>query len=188
MKLAIADPPYPPIFAERRDLADGGTRLTVRSRSTRWYGGGPDSSDNHPDAAEWDSLDTHRALLTHLVDNYDGFVIATTPDGLGAYHPLPVSARVMAWHRPNAMPGGQRLISRWEAVITLIPEGRRSRTTGERVNDVLTTAIPRLGFMGAKPREWTGWVLDALGYDPTTDTVTDLFHGSGAVTAALENR
>ncbi|WP_206672892.1 hypothetical protein, partial [Parasutterella excrementihominis] len=88
---------------------------------------------------------------------------------------------------PNAMPGGQRLISRWEAVIVFVPEGRRSRTSGPRVSDVLTTAIPQLGFTGAKPAEWTRWVLEALGYDAASDTVADLFVGSGAVTSALDN-
>ncbi len=188
MRLAIADPPYPPIFAERHDTspAFGGPRLTMRSRAVRWYGGGPESSDHHPEAARWDDLDEHRRLLAHLVAEFDGWAIATTPDGLGAYHPLPVSSRVMAWHRPNAMPGGQRIVSRWEAVIVFPPVGRRSRTSGPRVNDVLTTAIPQLGFMGAKPPEWTRWVLDALGYDPATDEVVDLFPGSGSVSAALD--
>ncbi|KAB5322619.1 hypothetical protein [Bacteroides stercoris] len=161
--------------------------MTTRSRAVRWYGGGPESSDNHPAAAAWDDLDEHRRLLTHLVENFDGWAIATTPDGIGAYGPLPVSARIMAWHRPNAMPGGQRLISRWEAVIVFVPEGRRSRTSGPRVSDVLTTAIPQLGFTGAKPAEWTRWVLEALGYDAASDTVADLFVGSGAVTSALDN-
>lgn len=186
MRLAIADPPYPPIYAERHDTTpEFGPRLTTRSRAVRWYGGGPESSDSHPAAAEWDDLDKHRALLAHLVEEFDGWALATTPDGLGAYHPLPVSARVMAWHRPNAMPGGHRIASRWEAVILFPPVGRRARTSGERVSDVLTTAIPRLGFYGAKPPEWTRWVLDAMGYDPALDEVTDLFRGSGAVTEEL---
>ena len=40
-------------------------------------------------------------------------------------------------------------------------------------------------FAGAKPRQWTRWVLDMLGYDPETDTVDDLFHGSGAISAEV---
>lgn len=185
MRLAIADPPYPPIFSERRDLADGGMRGYSRSRAVRWYGGGTEASDHHPDASRWDDLREHRALLAHLVAEFDGWAIATTPDGLGAYHPLPVSARIMAWHRQNAMPGGHRLVSRWEPVIVFPPEGRRARTTGPRVSDVLTTAIPQLGFTGAKPPEWTRWVLDALGFDPAEDEVIDLFPGSGGVAAAV---
>lgn len=185
MKLAIADPPYPPSFGERFDLAGGAGRLTTRSRAVRWYGGGPQSADHHPDAAAWDDLDEHRRLIFQLAQEFDGWAIATTPDGLGAYHPLPVSAHVMAWHRRNAMPGGHRLVSSWEPVIVFVPEGRRHRDTGPRVRDVLDIASPRVDFPGAKPREWTAWVLDAMGYDPALDTVVDLFPGSGSVSAAL---
>jgi len=192
VKLAIADPPYPPIFGERRDLADGTTRLVVRSRARRWYGdgtrGAADSppADFHADAGRWDDLTEHRALIERLADEYDGWAIATTPDGLGAYHPLPVSARVMAWHRPRAMPGGQRLMSKWEPVIVFIPEGRRNREEGEIVSDVLTASAPNAGFAGAKPAEWTRWVLAVLGFDPAADTVDDLFPGSGAVSRAVD--
>jgi hypothetical protein len=123
--------------------------------------------------------------MERLIDEYDGWAIATTPDGLGAYHPLPVSAHVAAWVRPNAMPGGQRIMSRWEPVIVFVPEARRGREQ-LRVADVLTAAAPRRGFAGAKPAEWTRWVLDMLGYAPGEDTVTDLFPGSGAVAAAID--
>lgn len=187
MRLAIADPPYPPIYSERHDTTpEFGPRLTKRSRAVRYYGGGPGSSDHHPEAARWDDPSEHRRLMARLVDEFDGWAIATTPDGLGAYHPLPVSARVMVWHRPNAMPGGQRIMSMWEAVIVFPPVERRARLSGPRVSDVLTASIRHGGFTGAKPPEWTRWVLDALGYDPETDEVTDVFNGSGAVAQAVQ--
>lgn len=191
-RLAIADPPYPPQFSVRYDVADPRGRLTTRSRATRWYGdtgekgpNAPRPADFHPEAAEWDSLPRHRQLLEQLVDDYDGWAIATTQDGLGAYHPLPVEAHVMAWVRTRSQPSGGRLHSMWEAVIVLPPRGRRARTEGMRVPDVLTTAAPRADFAGSKPPEWTRWVLDALGHDPDTDTVDDLFPGSGAVGHAI---
>ncbi|QTV79471.1 hypothetical protein [Microbacterium sp. NIBRBAC000506063] len=143
MKIAIADPPYPPLFRERFDLVDGRSRVTARSRATRWYGDGTRSrtdaprADLHPEASKWDDIAEHRALLLHLVEHFDGWAIATTPDGLGAYHPLPVNSQIMAWHRPTAMPGGGRLIERWEPVIVYIPEERRTRA-GARVSNVLT--------------------------------------------------
>lgn len=186
MRLAIADPPYPPMYAERRDRPTGPLRLTSRSRAVRWYGGTAGSSDHHPRAADWDDLNTHRQLMLELLDEFDGWAIATTPDGLGAYHPLPVSARVMAWHRPTAMPGGSRLASRWEPVIVFMPESRRDRAAGDRVSDVLTANVSRSGFIGAKPPEWTRWVLAALGYEPGEDEVVDIFPGSGAVAAAAD--
>ncbi len=52
------------------------------------------------------------------------------------------------------------------------------------VSDVLVCP-QRGGFIGAKPTEWTAWVLDCLSYDPDADTVADLFPGSGAVTDAV---
>lgn len=190
MKLAIADPPYPPMLSERRDLAGGGTRITSYSRARRYYGAGTRPAyerpaDFHPDAGEWDDPARHRQLLEDLRATYDGWAIATTPDGLGAYHPLPIPARIMVWHRPNAQCGSNRLASKWEAVIVYTPEGRRAAKGPLQVSDVLTAGVEyKAGFPGHKPPRWTRWILDALGYDPDTDTVDDLFPGSGAVAAA----
>lgn len=189
MRLAIADPPYPPAFGVRHDLAGGAARVTARSRANRWYGTGagstgPAPADEHPEARRWDDLTEHRKLLEHLVTEYDGWAIATTPDGLGAYHPLPIEADVLAWVNTRAMPGGSRLRSCWEAVIVQIPAARRPRAAGQRVADVLIEPSPNLGFAGAKPAAWTRWVLDVLGYDPDVDELVDLFPGSGSVSAA----
>lgn len=190
MKLAIADPPYPPnLLAAGRATGHG-----APARATRYYAGGAPNkhrrgpaADNHPDAAEWNDPARHRALLEQLLDEFDGWAIATTPDAVAAvYPPLPYGVKVMCWVRPNAQPTGHRIRSMWEAVITLAPAGRRSRAGADRsVPDVLVANAPGGGFAGAKPPEWTRWVLDALSYDPDTDTVADLFPGSGAVTAAI---
>lgn len=53
------------------------------------------------------------------------------------------------------------------------------------LDDVVTAPAPRTGFAGAKPEAWTHWILDAFSYEPTEDTVVDLFPGSGAVTMAV---
>lgn len=180
MKLAIADPPYPP------STAAGGPKR----RATRWYAGdhgvatADRGADNHPNAAEWDDPARHAALLAELVEGYDGWAIATTPDGIAAYGPLPAGTRIMAWIKPGATPGAHRIQSCWEPVILYPPAGRRSsRTGGLGLRDVLTAAPPRTGFVGAKPAAWTHWVLEALGYCDD-DELTDMFPGSGAVTAA----
>jgi len=181
MKLAIADPPYPP------QIGVGG----VKPRASRWYGskqrGASDRpADFHPEAAEWDNPDTHRALIEHLLDEFDGFAIATTPDGIAAYGPLPVGLRIMAWHKPNAQPGSHRIFSMWEPVLLYPPVGRRSNRSGRGgVSDVLTCGIARTGFVGAKPAQWTRWVLEAMTYSPSVDEVIDLFPGSGAVADVL---
>jgi hypothetical protein len=190
VNLAIADPPYPPNL-----LAGGGHG--VQMRASRWYSARPDhrrpygsgyaAADHHPDAAAYDDPATHRALLDHLLAAYDGFAIASSWDGPHTvYAPLPVGCRVLVWHRPNAIPTGHRILSAYETVIVLPPLGRRARRPGTvPVRDLLTCPVPG-GFAGAKPAAWTRWVLDALSYDQATDTVTDLYPGSGAVTAAAD--
>lgn len=117
---------------------------------------------------------------------YDGWAICTSPDGLAAYAPLPVECRIMAWVKPNAMPGAHRLRSMWEPVIVFVPAGRRSNRGGRgQMPDVLTVNAPRIGFRGAKPEAYTAWILQALSYDSNTDTVADVFPGSGAVTRTI---
>lgn len=180
MRLAIADPPYPP------SRAAGGSKR----RGSRWYGRAIAASDQladvHPEAEHWDEPETHRTLLAQLIGSYDGWALATCPDGLAVYGELPAAARIMVWHKPNAQPGAHRLRSCWEPVIVCPPDGRRSNRGGRgQIADVLTARAPRAGFVGAKPPEWTRWVLAALSYDAATDTVDDLFPGSGAVAAAV---
>lgn len=189
MRLAIADPPYPPQYAERRDRPGGPIRVTTYSRARRYYGDGTRPSteqpaDFHEAAGEWDDPARHRRLLEDLRATYDGWAIATTPDGLEHYRPLPIPCRVMAWVRPNAQAGNNRLSSKWEAVIVYTPEGRRALKGPLQVHDVLIEPAPARGFPGAKPARWTRWVLDALGYDADVDELHDLFPGSGAVASA----
>lgn len=77
-------------------------------------------------------------------------------------------------------------MNNYEPVIVRIPEGRRA-AKGCTVFPRDSVTISRLnnGFPGAKPPAWTRWVLDMLGYDPETDTVDDLFKGSGSVAAEI---
>jgi len=183
VRLAIADPPYPPF------IGSGGKK----NRASRWYGEGQRSasdrpSDNHPAAADWDDPARHRALLAELLEDFDGFALATSPDGIAAYGVLPPEVRLMAWIKPNAQPGAHRLRSLWEPVILLAPAGRRSNRGGRgAMPDVLTANAPRRGFIGSKPGAWTHWVLSAMSYDPATDVVVDLFAGSGGVGEAISS-
>jgi hypothetical protein len=131
-RLAIADPPYPP-----RTCADG-SRI---ARASRWYGDGQRSrkdspADFHPDAARWDDPAEHRLLLERLDATYDGWAIATTPDGLSAYGELPPAARIMAWVKRNGAAGSHRIRGCWEAVIVSPPPGppRRQRPRRRRPN------------------------------------------------------
>lgn len=184
MRLAIADPPYPAF------RGSGGRK----QRASRWYGDNQRAtsdrpSDIHPDAREWDDDATHRKLIEQLLDEFEGFAIATSVDGLRAYGDLPDAVRVMAWVKPNGQPGAHRLRSCWEPVIVYPAPGRRSNRGGRgQIADVLTCPAPRIGFIGAKPPEWTRWVLDALCYDPAFDELVDLFPGSGAVGREVARR
>ncbi len=179
-RLAIADPPYPPSRSE-----------WVKRRASRWYGNGLAASDRpadrHADAAVWDDPTQHRRLLERLMDEFDGWAIATSSDGLAAYGDLPIGCRLMAWVKPNAQPGSHRILSTWEPVIVFPCVDRRSNRAGRgAIRDVLVADAPRVGFVGAKPAAWTHWILDALCYT-IGDEVVDLFPGSGAVTEAVAN-
>lgn len=180
MKLVIADPPYPPFNGA------GGRK----NRASRWYGTGQRSTtdrpaDVHPGAADWDDPARHRSLLVELLDTSEGFAIATSPDGIAAYGPLPAAARIMAWLKPNAQPGAHRLRSLWEPVILYPPVGRRTNRGGVgSVPDTLVAPVGRGAFRGAKPEAWTHWVLDALTYRDG-DEVVDMFPGSGIVGQAV---
>lgn len=180
-RLAIADPPYPPF------IGAGGKK----TRASRWYGDKQRSrkdrpADNHPEAADWDRPERHRELLEQLLSEYDGFVIATSLDGIAAYGPLPPAAKIAIWHRPNANPGAHRIRTTCEAVIVYPPKGRRSNRGGVgMIPDHLTEPVPRGGFTGQKPPAWVDWCLEMMTYRPG-DTVHDLFTGSGQVQNRLD--
>lgn len=185
MKLCIADPPY-------------------LGRAAIWYGDGIDRgqlgsdsggtanvtgfrpADHHPDAHLWDDPEQHRQMVARLVDEYDGWAIAMAHDNLRTYLEwMPHDVRIGIWVK-RILPGGARVINTWEPVVVRIPEGRRaSRGQTQFPRDAMVLRKQGRGFVGAKPPEWTRWVLDMLGYDPETDTVDDLFAGSGAVAAEI---
>ncbi|MFC3297878.1 hypothetical protein [Clavibacter michiganensis] len=79
------------------------------------------------------------------------------------------------------MPGGARILNRWEPVLIRVPHARRRRESGPRVTDTLHASTRQQGFMGSKPPEWTRWVAAMLGYEPAVDGLHDLFAGSGAM-------
>lgn len=184
MRLAIADPPY-------------------MGRARLFYGEGPEVSgatghlmykaDHHPDADMWDNPATHEALVRRLMNDYDGFAIAMVPDNLRHYlRWVPEDVVIAVWHDPRVMPTQKHPRRKWEPVIVKRCEGRkRVVDVPTPVGDVLTCQHPQpghrgvRGYAGMKPPQWTRWVLDMLGYNPDTDTVDDLFPGSGAVGAEV---
>jgi hypothetical protein len=123
--------------------------------------------------------------LVHLLDDqFDGWAVAAARDSLPVYLAGAPDVRVAVWSRPNAVPGGAHILGSWEPVLLRVPPGRRRQSGRGQVRDVLTAPAPQVDHVGAKPAVWTRWVLDML-YHRDGDEVVDLFPGSGAVTAVV---
>lgn len=189
MHLAIADPPYLGRAARYYGPGVNGTAVFDHTAGGRGQSGRRRPSllrtTEHADAATWDDPATHLALVDQLEASCDGWALAAAADTLAAILPAAPTATIAAWVKPNAVPGGARIIAAWEPVLIRVPPGRNLRARGLAVRNVLTCPAPNAGHIGAKPRAWTRWILDLLGYDPALDTVLDLFPGSGAVAAEL---
>lgn len=188
MRLAIADPPY--LGRGRLFYGPGADRSRPFHGGTGTYfreGRKPTTirTTEHPDAHEWDNPDRHTQLVADLDRGYDGWAIAMSRDSLPVYLAAAPDARVAVWVKPNAVPGGSHILTTWEPVLLRVPASRKKQHGRGQVRDVLTCAAPQADHIGAKPRAWTRWVLDMLGYQQDTDTVHDMFGGSGAVTAEI---
>jgi hypothetical protein len=179
VRLAIADPPY--LGRAARNYGPGADLKGFGQGPNTGHSGNPRQTLTHPDAALWDDPETHRRLVEHLVADYDGWAIAMASDNLRHYLQwTPADTRVAAWLKPRPVPTGARVTPSWEPVLVYIPRGRRDRSTGPVMSDRFACPPPQT-FVGAKPRPWTRWVLDMLGYDQDADSVDDLFPGSGSV-------
>lgn len=187
VKLAIADPPY--LGRADRWYGDGRGSGRTRADAGGYRGLNGRKPDHHPDAAAWDDPETHVALINRLHAEYDGWAVAGHATSASLMlECAPPGAQLAIWGRPNAVPGGGRVINTWEPVLVYVPRSRRDRYSGLRVRDLLVASVRPQGFLGSKPPEWTRWVLDLLGHDPATDIVEDLFPGSGSVARASEGR
>ena len=173
----IADPPY-------------------LGRAERWYGptgcghgDGEGRASSHEQAYVFDSPDTHRQLVQTLQNDFDGWAIAMSVHSLSTYLSIVETdsrngIRVAVWNKPSAITSGSRIVNNWEPVLLKIPKSRRGHGKGLTCHDVLTCNPPRNGFIGAKPVEWTLWVMQMLGVQDQ-DSVLDMFPGSGMVTKAM---
>ena len=173
----IADPPY-------------------LGRAERWYGptgcGHGEKkgrASSHEQAYVFDSPDTHRQLVETLQNDFDGWAIAMSVHSLSTYLSIVETdsrngIRVAVWNKPSAITSGSRIVNNWEPVLLKVPKSRRGHGKGLTCHDVLTCNPPRNGFIGAKPVEWTLWVMQMLGVQDQ-DSVLDMFPGSGMVTKAM---
>lgn len=156
-RFAYADPPY-------------------LGEAVRLYG-------DHPEAAVYDTVEGHAALVERLASEYDGWALSLHAPSLRAILPLvPPEARICAWVKPwHRMHPGARLQWGWEPVII-----RPLRPPSRSVSDwVSANATMLRGLPGAKPEEFCWWLFAAGGLTPD-DEFTDVFPGSGAVAAAWE--
>lgn len=162
MKFAVADPPY---FGQ-------GSKLYAA---------------HHPDAADWDCIETHAALVNRLSAEFEAWALCLSSTTLRDILPLcPPDVRIGSWVKPFASfkPGVNPAYC-WEPVIF---RGGRKRSRRERtVRDFVSCEIAfRRGLPGVKPSAVCWWIFDFLGVVPS-DEFHDLFPGSGAVGRAWDD-
>jgi hypothetical protein len=128
----------------------------------------------------------HRVLIGTLSERYDSWALSmsATMYSLKEIVPLaPDCARMAAWVKPFA--SFKPVVNpayTWEPVLFYSP---RERTRAEpTVKDHVAESITmKRGLAGAKPERFCFWLFDLVGLRPE-DEFTDMFPGSGAVTAA----
>lgn len=161
MKFAYADPPY--------------------------LGYGKFYAELHPDALDWDDIETHRQLVERLMTEFsDGWAMSMTSGNLHDILPLvPKTVRVGAWVKPFC--SFKMNVTRAYAWEPFLFHGGRKRTKEQgTVRDWVAASITiKRGLVGAKPRDFCRHIFEILNIQ-RGDEFVDIFPGSGAVQAAFE--
>ena len=160
MKFAYADPPY--------------------------FGNGKRRYSEHPEAAIWDTYEAHYELVERLVAEYpDGWALSCNPSDLSWLLPrCPEGTRTAAWVKTFHQIRPTTVQYAWEPVIFY--GGRKNPKRKPMIRDWHSCAVTRKkGTVGAKPDSFNQWVLDLLAFDPTQDTLDDLFPGSNGMLSTL---
>ena len=160
MKFAYADPPY-------------------HKMGKKLYG------PLHDEAVKWDDKQSHLELVARLCDEYpDGWALSCNPRDLNWLLPhMPEDARVAVWTKTYHQIRPTSTQFAWEPVIwrTVKKDPKRPM-----VRDWISGAVTRQkGTPGAKPHYFNRWILDLLVFDHDTDTLDDLFPGSGGMALAI---
>jgi hypothetical protein len=159
MKFAYADPPY-------------------HGMGKKMYG------PLHDEAGIWDNQQSHLDLVIRLQDEYsDGWALSCNPRDLSWILPhCPKDCRVGAWTKTyhQIRPTGTQFA--WEPVIW-----RTIKKSPKRmIRDWISGPNNRgSDTPGAKPHYFNRWILELLVFDHETDTLDDLFPGSGGMSKAL---
>lgn len=163
MRLAICDPPY-------------------YGMAVKFYG------DLHPEAAVYDTIEGHQALIDRLSAEFDGWALFLGSVNLRVILPLcPPDVRVMSWVKPFcSFKPSVRVAYAWEPVIVRGGrpfEGRDVDTVRDWFSENMAM---EKGLVGAKPPRVIEWLLSVLNAAPE-DEIVDLFPGSGSVSRAVED-
>lgn len=164
MKLAYADPPYPNCAHLYKDHAD--------------FAGEVDQAE----------------LIARLEADYDGWVLHTSSTAIGIIAPLvPPTARWMAWFKPfAAFKKNVSVAYAWEPVIIrparkpVVSKRLIYRDWIDESDEAVRESITmKRGLTGAKPERVCHWAFEMMGA-ATTDTLADLYPGTGAVGRAWD--
>lgn len=137
------------------------------------------------DDPTFDAISAHKGMIDQMCADYpDGWAMSLSSPSLQAILPMcPPDVRVAAWVKPFAVfkPNVNPAYA-WEPVIWRGGRTKRGRKV-DTVRDWHSECITmRRGVPGAKPPGFVAWIVGLLGADVRQgDTITDLFHGSGAM-------
>jgi len=141
--------------------------------------------EHHPNALDWDKLETHQKLIEQLTRKYpDGWAYSLSSVSLKKILPLcPDDVRVGAWvkpfcsFKPNVNPAYA-----WEPVIFF--GGRRRTRKQLTLRDWVSANITlKKGLTGAKPEPFCKWLFEMLNLQ-ANDKLVDLYPGTRAVGVA----
>ena len=130
----------------------------------------------------------HEALINHLENDFDTWALSCSTPSLHTILPMcPPETRIMAWvkpfciFKPNVNPAFA-----WEPVLVKLSDRKRGREMPTVRDWIACNITLRRGLTGVKPDDVCVWLFEVMNLHPE-DEFTDLFPGSGAVSAAWEN-
>lgn len=145
---------------------------------------------------EWDRIERHVDLVAELEREYpDGWAMSASTPSLRHLLPIcPPDVRIAAWVKSFcAFKRGVRPAYAWEPVIfrggrnkNHPPPVKGGKQTTPKDFHVAPITLKK-GLTGAKPESFCHWVLDLLNVQPT-DTVTDVFPGTGVMGRVVAQR
>lgn len=139
---------------------------------------------DHP---EWDSKESHIALVQRLVAEYpNGWVLSCNPRDVRWLLPAaPEEARLGTWVKTYHQIRPTTVQFAFENVIFM--GGRKDNGRKPMVRDWVSAPATRLkGLPGAKPPAFNDWVLQLLNFDSAQDQFDDMYPGTRGIEAAVQ--